>query len=470
MAGPAHGADLRLASQKAKANHEKALAEAKASRQRILDDRTALKSEVAKAKAAVAAMRSEIAQLNATLKALEVQDQQATKTDSENELDLREYTGVVRESARDLESLLAQSHFSAFLPERLAQLTGVLSDGRFPGMVEISTLGDLFMQEIALCGEVDRRTASFVAADGSESIGDILTIGPFSAVFRSDGDVGYLTYGESSQRFLALSKTPAWLVRRNLDQYMDGESEKVTFDFSRGAALRQLTQRSTFLDKITRGGPIVWPILAIGIIALAIAIERTLFLNRVHANMDRLMGRVNELAGRGDWAGCEDVLRHHEGKPVNNVLRAGLGAVNEKRETLESVLQEAILKELPRLERLLPVLNIMGAVAPLMGLLGTVTGMIDTFQSITLHGAGDPRMMSGGISEALITTMLGLSVAIPIMLVHTFLRRRLEHIIGDMEEKAVALSNIICRECTVVALVETPDAKSPSMALQQAQA
>ena len=206
----------------------------------------------------------------------------------------------------------------------------------------------------------------------------------------------------------------------------------------------------------SRAAPVVWPILGIGLLALLIAIERTLYLNRVHANTDRLMGRVNQLAGAGDWAGCENVLAPEEGKPVCNVLRAGLGAVNEKRETLESVLQEAILKELPRLERFLPALNIMGAVAPLMGLLGTVTGMIETFQAITLYGAGDPRMMSGGISEALITTMLGLAVAIPIMLVHTFLRRRLEHIVGDMEEKAVAMSNIICRECSLVPLEKAP--------------
>jgi biopolymer transport protein ExbB len=109
-------------------------------------------------------------------------------------------------------------------------------------------------------------------------------------------------------------------------------------------------------------------------------------------------------------------------------------------------LQEAILKELPRLERFLPMLNIMGAVAPLLGLLGTVTGMIGTFRVITLYGTGDPRVMSGGISEALVTTMFGLAVAIPIMLIHTFLNRRIEHVVGDMEEKAVALTNIIHRE------------------------
>jgi biopolymer transport protein ExbB len=125
------------------------------------------------------------------------------------------------------------------------------------------------------------------------------------------------------------------------------------------------------------------------------------------------------------------------------VIEAGLNARHEDRETLESVLQEAILRELPRVERGLSVLAILGAVAPLLGLLGTVTGMIDTFRVITLFGTGDPKLMSGGISEALVTTELGLAIAIPIMLIHTFLSRRADGIIGDMEEKAVSLTNII---------------------------
>jgi biopolymer transport protein ExbB len=160
------------------------------------------------------------------------------------------------------------------------------------------------------------------------------------------------------------------------------------------------------------------------------------------------MGQVNELAAQGRWEDCEKLL-HQDGRqamPVVNVLRAGLAGRGEDRETLESILQEAILRELPRLERFLSVLAVLGAVAPLLGLLGTVTGMIDTFRVITLHGTGDPRMMSGGISEALITTELGLAVAIPVMLLHTFLSRRVDHIVGEMEEKAVALTNTIQKE------------------------
>jgi biopolymer transport protein ExbB len=125
------------------------------------------------------------------------------------------------------------------------------------------------------------------------------------------------------------------------------------------------------------------------------------------------------------------------------VIKAGLAARQEDRETLESTLQEAILHELPTVQRGIAMLAVLGAVAPLLGLLGTVTGMIDTFRVITLFGTSDPKLMSGGISEALVTTELGLAVAIPIMLCHTWLSRRSDHLIGDMEEKAVQLTNVI---------------------------
>jgi biopolymer transport protein ExbB len=186
----------------------------------------------------------------------------------------------------------------------------------------------------------------------------------------------------------------------------------------------------------------------IAVAALAIVISKIIFLNRVHRNTGKYMTRVNRLASQGKWDECEEIVQGHKGKhsPVNHVIEAGLRSRNADRETLESVLQEAILRELPRVERGLSILAVLGAVAPLLGLLGTVTGMIDTFRVITLFGTGDPKLMSGGISEALITTELGLAIAIPIMLLHTLLSRRAEKIIGDMEEKAVSLTNIILKE------------------------
>ena len=456
----ADATDLRVASQQARADLEAAQTESRESQARILEDRTALTEAVDGLLGRVDQLTTELADLQRLSENLQAEETVREEQQSQARMDMREFTGVIREAARELETILSQSHFTVFDPERLNRLAPVLEGHRFPGMEEITAIGDLFFEEMRLTGEVDRRPATVVAAGGQAITADILTIGPFSAAYQHDGQAGFLRYNEDNRQFFTLSKRPPLAMRRNLGRYIEGNSEDVYFDFSRGAALRQLSHRATLVDNVKNGGAIVWPILVIGIVALLIALERTLFLNRVHANTDRLMGRVNELAGEGDWQGCETVLQHDRGKPVNNVLRAGLSAVNESRETLESVLQESILKELPRLERFLPALNIMGAVAPLLGLLGTVTGMIETFQAITLYGAGDPKMMSGGISEALVTTMLGLAVAIPIMLMHTFLRRRLEHIVGDMEEKAVALSNIICRECTLVPLKSSLPAAS----------
>jgi len=116
------------------------------------------------------------------------------------------------------------------------------------------------------------------------------------------------------------------------------------------------------------------------------------------------------------------------------VLKAGLECRDMSRTDMENALQEAILNEIPSMERFLSTLGMLAAIAPLLGLLGTVTGMINTFHVINYYGTGDPRMMSGGISEALVTTMLGLSVAIPIMLVHTLLTRKVENTIAQMED------------------------------------
>jgi biopolymer transport protein ExbB len=230
-----------------------------------------------------------------------------------------------------------------------------------------------------------------------------------------------------------------------LARFLAGESPDAPIDVSGGAAMRQISTRVDLWDHLRQGGPIVWPILLIAAVALAIVVYKLVFLHRVHGNTGRLMAEVTEVAGRGDWAACEALVDRREGRrwPLVHVIKAGLAARGAGREALESTLQEAILHELPVVQRGIAILAVLGAVAPLLGLLGTVTGMIDTFRVITLFGTGDPKLMSGGISEALVTTELGLAVAIPIMLLHTILSRRVDHIIGDLEENAVQLTNII---------------------------
>ncbi|MCK5915806.1 MAG: MotA/TolQ/ExbB proton channel family protein, partial [Deltaproteobacteria bacterium] len=348
--------------------------------------------------------------------------------------------GVVRVGARDLLSLLENSPVSGDRPGRSQPVREILADNTYPGMGEIKLVADLYLDEISKSGEIKRSQNHFIGLDGHQAQGDIVRFGALSTIYRSsvDKSCGYVVYGPENDKLLAVSK-PGWGVARNLKKFIAGESDAVYLDFSGGDAVRRLALTPSAWERLCSGGILVWPILLVGLVALLFSLERFFFLSRVKSNTDKVMGKIIELVRAGEFAQSLELVENKKG-PVFRVLAAGLAARKATREVLESVLEEAILKELPRLEKFLPTLQVLAAIAPLLGLLGTVTGMINTFQVITVYGAGDPRMMSGGISEALITTKLGLTVAIPIILLHTWFARRVDVIIGDMEEKSVSLS------------------------------
>jgi len=448
---PASGAqDMRLISRRAQAEYEAAKSAEKQSRKRLFHDRKSLTEAINRLETDIETSKKEIATTRAEIKIWQDKEARLKLLQARDENDMHDLTGTVRVVARDLETRLRQSPFTAFAPKRPDQLRQVLDKNHFPGLDDLKMISDLFFQEIELAGEVSRRPGPYVDRSGNPETDSILTLGPFSSAYQSAEETGLLRYNEESRSFYALATLPGWHDRRSLKNYFKGESDAVIIDLSGGGALRQISHRITLLEQLKKGGPLIWPILALALCALLIAIERIIFLNRVHSNTDRALDSINSLALNGDWSECDELVKKRRGEPVYNVLRAGLRARGEERETQESILQEAILKELPRLERFLPTLNILGAIAPLLGLLGTVAGMIETFHAITLFGTGDPRVMSGGISEAMVTTMLGLAAAIPILLIHTFLRRRVDHIVGDMEEKAIALTNIIHRELSFI--------------------
>jgi biopolymer transport protein ExbB len=448
MASWASAQDMRAASQQAEKDRRAAEEAGRAAEARILEDRKALVAEVKRLEARERELEVNLARLQERFQALTAEEQALSKVWSERELAFRELVGTVRTSARDLETILRHSPFTAEEPERLDKIRPVLEKKYFPGLDDILLVSDLFFQEIRWSGEVKLRQGAFVDRTGQDRTGTVLTLGKFTAIYDDGREVGFLRYSEDGERFYALSALPSWWVRRNLRRYLEGRDEAVPIDLSGGGALRQITHKPSLWEQIRSGGPVVWPILAIAALAVLLVIERIVYLRRVHGDTDRLMDEMNQGASRGDWEACEALVEGYEDKdwPVLNVLAAGLSGRHEDRETQENILQEAILREVPRMERFLAILAILGAVAPLLGLLGTVTGMIDTFRVITLYGTGDPKMMSGGISEALITTELGLAVAIPIMLFHTFLSRRVDNLVGDMEEKAVALTNIIQKD------------------------
>jgi len=411
----------------------------------IIADRAKLLAEVER-------LEQEQAQLEQSIKDLQSQQVAGnlTRTEmadqwSERELGFREISGNVRVAARDLESLLKASPLDAGQDWRLEKISPLLDTGYFPDIDDITGMTHVFLDEISRSGHVSVQQGSFVGRDGLDTTGRIFQVGKFTTVYQTDDETGFLTWSPAGRKLFALAELPPRNITRGLNQYFAGESARMPLDMSGGAALRQLTHRASLVDQIRQGGPIVWPILLIGVAALVLIISKIIFMNRLHGNTDRLMGEVNTLAAKGDWAGCEKVANTGSGRSgaVGRVIKAGIDARDEERETLESILQEAILHEMPNVQRGLAMLAVLGAVAPLLGLLGTVTGMIDTFRVITLFGTSDPKLMSGGISEALVTTEIGLAVAIPIMLCHTYLSRRSDRLIGEMEEQAVRLTNII---------------------------
>jgi len=431
---------LAVKAREEKAAAEKAAAEARAS---VLADRSILEKTVAELEAGRNRLAGEVKRLEEAGAKLAAEETAINEQLAQTDGMIRELVGQIRINAKDLDTLISQNPQSAVGEKPASFLSAVAEDERFPGMDEVRAMTGALLDQIRTSGEVSLRRGAMIDRAGNEVEADILTIGPFTAAYRQDGETGFLNHASGGAQLYALSRLPGSRLEKQLARYMDGKDEAVPVDVSRGGALRQLTHQLSLTDQIGTGGPIVWPILAILVVGLLIVLERAvrLFRNR-HAALP-LIDQIREGSAKGDWTGCRQLCSKWSKKPLARVLLAGLAAKDLQREDMENVLQEAILKEIPGLERFLSTLGMLTAIAPLLGLLGTVTGMINVFHVITLHGASDPRLMSGGISEALVTTMLGLSVAIPLMLLHNVLSRTVDRMIGDMEEQSVALVNII---------------------------
>lgn len=447
-------ADMRAsqvqAAKSAAALRQKAAAELQAaekaaadSRARIRADKAALKAAIAELKEQTQTLRREVSDLSAENERLGAQEADLTRKLAESDSVVRELVGVIRINAKDLDTLVTQNLQTAVFQTDTDFLSEIAEQSKFPGMADIRKMVATLFDQITQSGTVSIEKASMVDRSGREISADILLVGCFTAAYHSDAEIGFLNYSATGKKFYALSQLPTGRMQQQIKRYMTGGDEVVPMDISRGAALRQLTHDLRLWEQIPKGGPIVWPILLILLVSILIVVERVVFLLRRGVHVEPIFHQIEKTAAKKDWAACGETFASYTQKPVIRVMQAGLNCRDRSREELENALQEAILKEIPPMERFLSTLGMLAAIAPLLGLLGTVTGMIDTFHVITQYGTGDPRMMSGGISEALVTTMLGLAVAIPIMLAHTLLSRAVENNIGQMEEKAVALTNII---------------------------
>ncbi len=219
---------------------------------------------------------------------------------------------------------------------------------------------------------------------------------------------------------------------------------RMPFDPTMGNAHKMEQTKETLTEHILKGGPVMWPILGLAAAALLVALYKWLHLALQRTPSKAKVAEVIAAISHGDPAALREKVAAIKG-PVGRMLAVGVEHMREPRELIEEAMYETVLTTKQRLNGLLPFVAIAASSAPLLGLLGTVTGIINTFKRITVFGSGDVKSLSGGISEALITTEWGLIVAIPALLIHAFLSRKARSIVGGMEATAVSFVNEIGR-------------------------
>jgi len=338
---------------------------------------------------------------------------------------LRELFGVLHQVSSDTQGLLETSVTAAQIPGRGAFLTELTqkagSASKLPSIEEIEHLWFLIQQEMTETGKVVRFPATVITTDGREVKEDVVRVGAFNIVSLGK----YLDYTPETGNLAELGRQPQARFRKTTETLFDARESTVTFgvDPTRGQILATYLERPGLRERIGQGGIVGYVIIALGIIGLLIALERLVTLGRASRAVDAQL--------RSDTP--------RDDNPLGRVLQVAEQFPEANVETLELRIGEAVFRETPKLTRALLFIKIISVVAPLLGLLGTVTGMIVTFQAITLFGTGDPKLMAGGISQALVTTVLGLTVAIPMVLLHTMVSGRSRHILAVIQEQSAGL-------------------------------
>jgi len=371
----------------------------------------------AKAKEARAEARSQILEK-------EYQDNEILIAELEQALkqrlgNLGELFGVTRQVAGDTRGNLEASITSAqFDDERIQFLDALGQSKELPSIALLERLWAEMVKEMVEQGKVVEFSAEVFTAEGVVQR-DVIRAGPFTVI--SEGE--YILF--ENGKLKTLDRQPPARFVGTVKDYTTSTDEftGLAIDPSRGSLLAVLIETRGLTERIPEGGGVGYTVIVLGVMAGTLGIVRLIFIFMVSRRV----------------SAQKKNSRPNKGNPLGRILAIATDNPDADREQLELMLDEAVLRESSNLESWIWLVRIVSVVAPLMGLLGTVTGMIKTFQSITLFGAGDPRMMAGGISEALVTTMLGLIVAIPLTLLHAVLANSTKAIVDTLDEQSAGL-------------------------------
>lgn len=397
---------------------------------RFLADRDTRRQELDAARARVLERQNRSDELE---KRFEANERQL----GERQRQLREKLGSLADLLGDLATVASEARdgFGSSLSAaewgddrvaRAGRLLDKVDDGvDLPKLAELEDFWFELQRELTAGGEVHAFEAEVVDADGVRSPRTVVRVGVFNIVSAA-GD--YLQFDPRSGLLAQLPRQPARGARHDAAELARASGGMHAFALdptgpSGGSLLAALTASPSFAERVRQGGAIGYLIMALGLLAAGLALQRFVVLLNIERRIEaqRVAARLSMDNPLGR------VLAVHEANPSLDT------------EALELKLSEAVLRELPSIERGLSLLRLIAMVAPLLGLLGTVTGMITTFQSITIFGAGDPKAMAGGISQALVTTVQGLCVAIPLAFVHALLGSQVRRITQILEEETTGI-------------------------------
>jgi biopolymer transport protein ExbB len=330
--------------------------------------------------------------------------------------------GVTRRAAGNAYGQIASSIVSAEHPGREAALNQMANAKEIPQLEQLEELWIALQTEMTESGKISKFNSTITNLDGSTSDATVVRVGSFNLI----SDEGYVTYNDEMGQIQPLAKQPAGFISELTSPFFSASSGylPVYIDPSRGAILQLETRKRTLMEYYHQGGTVGYAITVLLAIGLLIALERFVVLTVVG-------GKIASQA------------KNLENPNTNNPLGRLLAVYDENKnvdaETLELKLDEAVLKETPKIDRGINLIKMFAAIAPLMGLLGTVIGMILTFQTITLHGTGDPKLMAGNISLALVTTALGLIAALPLILVHSIVASKSKAVLQKLDEQSAGI-------------------------------
>lgn len=402
-----HGVERNLNSQR-----EKRFLSAKESQALLL----------AESKAELKRQKAREAQLKARFEKNEIELGKLESVLKEKAGELGELFGVVRQVAADARSDMDSSLISAQFPGRIGKLQAISESSELPTVVQLENLWYLLQQEMTEQGKVVRFQGQVLSASGEPRKTDLVRVGPFNLF----ADGLYIRYLSETGTMLEFARQPEgrYLDMAEALEEDDSALVQVGIDPTGGVILGMLVKAPDVWERINQGGAVGYIILLLGGVGLIVVASRMVDLLRVAKGVEQQLA---------------DLARITDDNPLGRILGVARDSDVDDMESFELLIDEAVAKEIPVLEQGQSLIKLLAAVAPLLGLLGTVVGMIETFQSISLFGTGDPKLMAGGISQALVTTMLGLLVAIPLLFLHSLMLTRSNAISQVLDEQSAGL-------------------------------